>query len=237
MKQARASAACKHELAQLLPWYANGSLAGVEAQRVAAHLEQCPLCRQELREQEQLRGLMRAPVPLEYTPQAGLRKLMQRIDDAAAATASAPARPRWLAGLAGGLSGLVMSKPRGPVAWLSAAVVLQALALTALLLGLLAGRPGQPAAEGGAAYRTLSSQPEGEARLRVLFAPGVTLAELQALLQAQRLLAVAGPSEAGLFTLALRGSAADEPAAVLARLRADPRVRFAEALAADAAPR
>jgi len=93
------------------------------------------------------------------------------------------------------------------------------------------------AAEGGAAYRTLSSQPEGEARLRVLFAPGVTLAELQALLQAQRLLAVAGPSEAGLFTLALRGSAADEPAAVLARLRADPRVRFAEALAADAAPR
>lgn len=239
MKQEARGSACKHELAQLLPWHANGTLAGAEAQRFAAHLAQCPLCQQELREQEQLRGLLRAPVALEYAPQAGLRKLMQRIDGGPAARpARPPAGPRWW----GGLAGLIgPGRPRGPLAWLSAALVLQAVALS-VLLAVVIGRPA-PSDAAPPSYRTLSSQAEGEARLRVLFAPGVTLAELQALLQAHQLLALAGPSEAGLFTLALRGSANHQAgaeadlAAALARLRADPRVRFAEPLAADAAPR
>lgn len=245
MKQEARSAACKHELAGLLPWHANGTLAGAEAQRFAAHLAQCPLCQQELSEQEQLRGLLRAPVAIEYAPQAGLRKLMQRIDGAPAARP--PAAKRWLAGLAGwtGWNGLGggSGRPRGPVAWLSAAVVLQAVALSALLFFVAVGRPGLAPSDGAAPYLTLSTPSSGEARLRVLFAPGVTLSELQAMLHAQRLQALSGPSDAGLFTLALRGSAANqtaaaaELAAVLARLRADPRVRFAEPLAADAAPR
>ena len=60
----------------------------------------------------------------------------------------------------------------------------------------------------------------------------MTLAELQDLLRANQLVAVAGPSETGIFTLALRAPSAgtDAQAAVLARLRADARVRFAEPL-------
>ena len=73
----------------------------------------------------------------------------------------------------------------------------------------------------------------------VVFAPTTTLAELQEMLQANELVAVAGPSDAGIFTLALRASVTGHETrdAILARLRADPRVRFAEPLGPEAPAR
>lgn len=218
--------ACSDEVTLLLPWYVNGTLSAADAARVEAHLEHCEACRTDLDEQRQLDGLIRAPAPVEHGPQAGWRKLQARIEafgqDDAAPVVARPAAWR--------------PKTR-PVAWLAAAVVVQSVALAAIAA---AGALGWSLGETAPRYRTLTSTPTAAGvRFRVVFAPATTLGELNELLRAMRLVAVAGPTDAGLFTLAMPPSGADEQAqaAVLARLRADPRVRFADLLGADAGPR
>jgi hypothetical protein len=83
-------------------------------------------------------------------------------------------------------------------------------------------------------YRTLSA-PEAmvqAATIRVVFAPEVTVAQVQATLAAARLQVRAGPSDVGVWTL---GPAEDSnraaTEAALSELRARSEVRFAEALA------
>jgi hypothetical protein len=87
-------------------------------------------------------------------------------------------------------------------------------------------------------YRTLASPPVDAAAIDVIFAPSVTAAEMQALLDAIDGEIAAGPTNLGRYTVRLEGG--DESAtreAVLARLRTDPRVRFAgPALAAEPTP-
>jgi anti-sigma factor RsiW len=217
---------CPDAVTQLLPWYVNGTLSTADVRRVEAHLEQCAACRADLNEQRHLADLIRASAPVEYGPQAGWRKLQARVEAAgqAASQASTSHPGAW------------RSKSR-PVAWLAAAVVVQSLALVALAgAGLL----GWSTADMSPRYRTLTSTAAaGGTRLRVVFAPATTLGELNDLLRANQLMAIAGPSEAGLFTLAMQSSSVDQEALriVLARLRADPRVRFADPLGADAVTR
>lgn len=241
--------ACDSEAARLLPWHLTGRLAAADAARVAQHLSQCATCRADLESQRLLRARLRDDGPLDYAPQAGLAATLARIDELgreldvpaaatatpAAAAAGAPAiaaqghdrRARW----------------RAPQ-WLAAAVVVQAIGLG--ILGSLlvardaARRPAQPAR-----YETLTA-PQAEARdgqLRAVFSPDMTLGQLEQLLGARGLQVVAGPTEAGVYTLGL-GPAAQEPTSpdatsheapsperigtALRALRADPRVRFAE---------
>ncbi len=218
--------ACVDEAALLLPWYVNGTLAPTDAQRFEAHLADCAACRAELREQQQLRSLMRTPAQVEYAPQAGWRRLLARIDADGAVDDEAPT--------VAAIPPAAARERSRTTPWLAAAVVVQAVALAALAgAGLLGG----PASDSAPRYRTLTSAPAPPGvELRVVFTPATTLAELGELLRANRLDAVAGPSEAGLFTLALPRSANgdDAPRAVLARLRADPHVLFAELRGADA---
>jgi anti-sigma factor RsiW len=219
---------CTDEAARLLPWFVNGTLSDADAARVATHLEQCRTCRADAAEQGRVRALMRVPAQVEYAPQAGFRKLLTRVnelerEDLASASSAVVSRPvrRW---------------PGGPVRWLSAAVVVQALALGAIAGARFLGPYSDDGTQG---FRTLTSVIADRAQLRVVFVPATTLAELQELLRANQLVAVAGPSDAGIFTLALRASVTSREAqnAVLARLRADPRVRFAEPLGLEASGR
>lgn len=49
---------CSQELKELLPWYANGTLAGAERATVEAHLAQCERCQRELYELRQIKELV-----------------------------------------------------------------------------------------------------------------------------------------------------------------------------------
>jgi hypothetical protein len=62
--------------------------------------------------------------------------------------------------------------------------------------------------------------------IRAVFSPTITLVELQAILDAAQLRIVAGPSEAGVYSLAANSERSVSSS--LATLRSDSKVRFAE---------
>lgn len=215
---------CDDEAAQLLPWFVNGTLSNADAERVASHLEHCETCRTDAAAEGVVLNLLRSPAQVEYSPKAGLNKLVARLneserEDPATRPATASTSSGW-------------RSAGNSARWLAAAVVVQTVAL-----GTVAGVRllGQPSVDEAAPYKTLTAARVEKASLRVAFVPTTTLAELQDLLRANQLVAIAGPSDAGIFTLGLSPSATgpDVHAAVLARLRADPRVRFAEPLAPE----
>ena len=64
----------------LLPWLANGRLAGAQRAQVEEHVRACAACAQELRAQRQLCALLTEPERVTYAPGPSLRKLLDRID-------------------------------------------------------------------------------------------------------------------------------------------------------------
>jgi hypothetical protein len=219
---------CDTEAARLLPWFVTGRLSATDAERVTQHLEHCEICRVDLADQRALRATLRTSSPVEYAPQAGLAKTMARIDELAREPASgfdnaAARRPDSRA----------RQRRFGVTQWLTAAVVLQAIGLGAVGGSYFVR---QPADRGKPGYETLSSPAAAAngARIRAVFAEGMTVGRLKELLAAQQLLIVAGPTEAGVFTLG--ATAAHDRAqwdVPLAALRADPHVLFAEPVAGD----
>lgn len=217
------SAACDSEAARLLPWFATGRLSAADSERVTRHLDTCGICRADLAHERILRTTLKADGPVEYAPQSGLARTLARIDEL---TRDAPPAHGEIASRREVRPG---RRRFTATQWLAAAAIVQAVGL-----GVLGGSfLGRPAAERGAAsYQTLSAPAPvaGGTRVRVVFARSTTIGELSALLGAQRLLIVTGPSDAGVFTLGA-SEAMLEPGrldALLASLRADPHVLFAE---------
>jgi hypothetical protein len=203
----------------LLPWLANGSATPAQRERAQAHLRGCADCRAELAREQRLAQAMVQPAAPAPDIERGLQSLMRRIDvdDQAGPL---PGRWRMLAGARLGLSAV------------AALGLAELLLVGAGALWWLNGTAPPPA--DAAPYRTLTTQPDPAAaddvRWRVVFQEQRTLAELQGLLRTHGLSIVAGPSEAGVFTLAAALPQAAEADALAARLRQSPLVRFAEAV-------
>jgi anti-sigma factor RsiW len=215
-------ARCEEEAARLLPWYAIGRLPAADVERVTQHLERCAICRDDLAHERELRLLMKSDDRVEYAPQAGLARTLARIDELgrdAPNSTLATIEPAAL-------------PPRRTVTsqWLIAAVVVQAIGLGVLGAALL-HRTAPDATR--AQYETLSTSPAQVApgaRIRAVFAPAVTLAELKTMLAAGNLTIVRGPNDAGAYTLASTEPhwAEDGRDAAIAALRSDARVLFVE---------
>jgi hypothetical protein len=203
----------------LIPWLVNGSASEEQRRSVEQHLADCVDCREEHAFQLSLWQAMSQETPAEAQllaradATASLRRLWRRIDAEVDAAPVAHRRRRasgWL------LRGLV------------AAVLVEGVAIAALGA---AQWTGTPAAAG--AYRVLSapSHATPRATIRAVLAPSLTLGELQGLLGRTQLQIVAGPSEAGVYSLApLSAAAAPNTLTALAELRSQPSVRFAEPL-------
>ncbi len=228
---------------QLLPWYANGSLAEAERRTVEEHLAACPACREEL---AACRDLARAIDGLgEVAPSphpVQLARLMARIDAAPAAGPAWDEPSTSLRALARRWSALAAATPR-PVRTLLAAQ-LAAVALLGVLLAGLGGfggpggrvRPRElPRAAAAPVYRTLSeapARPAAGAQIRLVFADRATAAEIHQLLAGVRGQIVAGPSPLGTYTVEVpSGRGADPLEVVLAHLHARREVSYAAPVA------
>jgi hypothetical protein len=221
----------------MLPWYATGRLSAGDAQRIERHLEDCAACRAELAEQRELCMQIRRDEPVMLAPQASLQKMMARIDaglpngpglddESTRDSESTNESNNESTGTVVDFPKAVNVKPRS-YRWLAIAAAVQTVAIAFLLT--LVGR--QTADVMTAPRFTTLSNPAptlaGGAIMRVVFKPETPASELQSLLRSVDAQVVAGPTEAGVYTLRLERKP-DEADAALARIRADGSVIFAE---------
>lgn len=198
---------------ELLPWYVNGTLAQPERQRVEEHLAECLRCREEERACRRTAEAVRktgdaapSPHPVQF------QRLLARVEE----HEREEARPRGRR-----LRSLLAATPRA----VRVALIAQAAMILALV-GVLAWNAMARPAE----YITLSDSappPVAGERLRVMFAPGATEREIRGLLLAIQGEIKAGPSPIGVYTVEVPAGR-DPLAVVLARLRSEPQVTFAE---------
>lgn len=206
------------EISALLPWYVNGTCSDSDRVRIDAHLLLCAVCSADLAREQFVQQFMTAETAIEYMPAASLKRLQARLDGAAeagdvpaAAAAAGTVRPR--------------SIPWHGVMAASVAVLAVAVSL------LAADRWIQARARSAApSYHTVTTAaPRApEEVIRAVFAPTITLVELQAVLDEAGLTIVSGPSEAGVYSLA--ANSRRPVSASLALLRAHANVRFAESI-------
>jgi len=216
--QAESAAAPSHREAQdLLPWLANGSLAGDERARVEAHLGTCAQCRADLDALYTLRSATDAPLP-DLDPEAALARLLPQLEaPAAPASPMRPAVPGWRARLAA-----------NDARWLRVAMGLQ-FCVIAVLAALLV-RSGGDADAPADAYRVLGADAASDSVLMVTFRPETPERELRRIVQASGARVVGGPKVTGAWILGSADAAQD----VAARLRSQPAVTLAEPLAPGA---
>ena len=208
---------------ELLPWYANGTLAESEKEKVEAHLADCPRCQEE--EEICRRTAMAVKSVGEVAPSphpVQLQRMLARIEENE--TEERSRAGWWRRGLP--LRALVEATP-GP---LRVSLVAQA-AVILLLVGLLVWQQLRtPSAAPPAEYVTLSDPAPAAVPslgLRVMFSPQATEREIRDLLHGIRGQIVAGPSPMGVYTVEVPADG-DPLKVILARLRSEPQVAFAE---------
>lgn len=211
---------------EAIPWVVNGSATAEQRQMLDAHLSRCADCRSELAHQRELHSaIASAPSATAASDvDTGLQRLFARIDRANdGADVVAPALTP---------SGKVLRpSAAGLTTWLTAAVLVEALALALLGVGLWVRSEPAPG------YATLSdSAPHRGATIRIVPAPSLRIDDLQRLLQLLNLQVVAGPNSVGAYDLAPQG---EQPARELqiATLRADPGLRLVEPIDAAGSSR
>jgi hypothetical protein len=162
---------------------------------------------------------------VEYMPAPSLKRLQARLDQLEHAT---PAQPP--AAIRPGATPARQSNR-----WQG--YMMASLAAMTLVMGLLVlDRWLQFRARGLAPnYYTLTAGPPRRpgAIIRAVFAPSVTLSELQSILDEAGLRIVSGPTEAGVYSLAKKSSRPVGDS--LAVMRANVKVRFAETIEAEPA--
>jgi hypothetical protein len=192
---------------ELMPWVLQGSATDEQSRWLTGHLEQCESCRAEYAQQKRLKQALSLPPVVAPDPEAGLRRLLGRLDapEAQAAPSHRPRAGRWLARA------------------LVAAVLVQAVGIGMLSMKLWSAGDGKPA------YRTLSeaAAPVPPGAIHVIPDASMALADWNSLLRNLGLQVVGGPNDVGAYTV-VPANAGATPARALQQLRASRRIRLAE---------
>ena len=143
----------------LLPWEANGTLAGDQRPRVAAHLAHCASCRGELDLLERSFAIAsRAPRVEAATIDAGWRRMTSRLDqDEARRNAAKAKQAGWRQAVEQAFGWL---RPASGWGWAGSA------AAVAAVVAIVVGTPLlNPSERDAAPYRVLTSAPNGSAEI------------------------------------------------------------------------
>jgi hypothetical protein len=211
------------EVAALMPWYVNATLNEADRNSVDAHLSLCSACRADLAVERQVFADVTAESAIEYMPVASLNRLRARLDAEQADIADPEIAP-------------LPRRRRRSLPWQG--LMAASVALMAVAVGLMA-------ADRWMQFHVMSTSPNfhtvtspapraPDEVIRAVFTPTITLVELQAILDESQLRIVAGPTEAGVYSLAL--TTARPVNESLAMLRKHSTVRFAESTRAEPRP-
>jgi hypothetical protein len=215
----------------MLPWLANGRLAGAERLRVEEHVRGCALCAREVALQRRLCEVLIEPERVTYAPGPSFRKLMNRIDGRAPRVLLPVPRAARLRRFAA--RGAAAWRPPG-LAW--AASVL--LAIGFLGFGAITTyRWSQPRyVTHTAESRPAPAAASAGAVLHIAFIPSISIGEVGDALQRAGARVVEGPDTTGVFGVTPLAASADggeasrQLRALAARLHVDARIRWIEPL-------
>jgi len=188
---------------ELIPWVVNGRARDADERTVLAHVEECAECREELNRHRELHKHMRGNDDVIAAPNASWQKLLGQIE-----AESVPPT----------VKAYRIKRP-----WLVAALWLQLVAIATLAGALFrSSAPPEPA------YTTLSTPEtlDRHAAVRVVFAPDASLNQINQLLRSVECDIIAGPSEAGVYTLSAEPT--KDVQQIITTLRDRSEVLFAE---------
>ena len=208
---------------ELLPWYLNDTLTELDRKRVDLHLTACAVCRQEMAIERRIHERVAGNDTVEHIATPSLRRLQQRIDDLGTAASPVAERPPPLPTRSANRQGL-----RRVFSWHGLMAASVAILAAALILTTIHRSQPTLAKTPPPDYYTVTTatqRPPGEA-IRAVFAPTITLDELQSILALSHLKIVAGPTEAGVYSLAPTSTLPVTSSLML--LRRQHSVRFAE---------
>ena len=210
-----------HEAQQVLPWLANGTLAGTELERVQAHLQGCAQCRADLAALHTLRAAAVSEPVRDYDMEGALARLLPQLDAPASAQPATPLPPApgWRARLAA-----------NDARWLRIAVGLQCCAIA--VLAVLLARPSDGTDTHTDAYHVLGAAEAAQSQLIVMFKPDTPERELRRIVLDSGARIVGGPTATGAWVLGTEQA----PAAVAGRLRGQAAVTLAEPLGTEGQP-
>jgi hypothetical protein len=209
------------EVAELLPWYSNETLAPQESRLVDEHVDTCESCAALLRLEARLLECIRAPRDnVEHSPQASWQQLVPQLEQEPVPVApAAPGRTRRAA-------------PKRVAirrSLLGIALVGQAAAI--VILTVLLVRNTSMVQE--ARFHTLGSAAQtivGDGSLvRIAFAPGVDFDAVEAWARAHDCRILAGPTPQNVYTVLLDSER--ETHRAIDMMRSDSRVLLAEPVA------
>ena len=195
---------------EAMPWALQRGHPQEQNEWLENHLAHCESCRLEFAQQSRLRLALSLPSDIPIDANAGLKRLLGRLDMSAAEQEPLPARSaNWLTRA------------------LVAAVLIQALGIG--ILGAKLHTGGTPPA-----YHTLSQEslPVAPGAMHVVPDASMTLADWDALLRSLRLQVIGGPNDVGAYTIVATDPASVAPHA-LQQLRATPGIRLAEPVASS----
>ncbi|PMQ04578.1 hypothetical protein DyAD56_13705 [Dyella sp. AD56] len=193
-----------------MPWVLQDSAPQEQSAWLTDHLARCEACREEFAQQSRLRLALALPTDTQLDPEAGLKRLMGRID----ASEANEATPRARVGT-----------------WLTRALV-AAVLVQAVGIGIL-GVELWSSDSGHSPYRTLSSpaQPVAPGAIRVVPDTNMKLADWNTLLHSLQLEVINGPNDVGAYTVMPTHTSTVEVA--LQQLRTTHGIRLAEPVAAS----